>query len=64
MLLKIWFLLSCLFSNVESEVIYLNLQTEMLLEFKNAMNIEIVGFYLIHLGFVLDSSYIFQIEIC
>ena len=69
MLLKTWFLLLYLFSNVKSQLIYFirvvsqhqklpNLQIEALLEFKNAMNIEIIGFYLMHLRFALDLSQI------
>ena len=50
MLLKTWFLLLYLFSNVELDFICfiqlrnLKIKIEMLLEFQNAMNVEIIGF--------------------
>ena len=67
MLLKTSFLLPHLFCNVEfqfssfhnteqsSEEILI-LKIEMLLEFQNKTNIEIIGFKLMHFGFALVSS--------
>ena len=67
MLLKTSFLLPHLFCNVEFEFssfhnteqsseVTLILKIEMLLEFQNKTNIEIIGFKLMHFGFVLVSS--------
>ena len=55
-------LFSWLYNTKQSPEI-LNLKIEMLLEFHNVMNMEIIAFYRINLGFVLDLSDIELLDI-
>ena len=59
-----YFLLPCLSCNVEVEFSWFHntnqsseiliLKTEILLEFQNKVNIEIIGLLLMHFGFILE----------